>query len=71
VSFVRNRPKQGCEADGRCSAQKEFSSVHLLTRLWNALQNATGAPDDQIVIGIQEVPPSQAMEMGHVMPDVT
>jgi phenylpyruvate tautomerase PptA (4-oxalocrotonate tautomerase family) len=43
----------------------------LLTRLWNALQNATGAPDDQIVIGIQEVPPSQAMEMGHVMPDVT
>src|SRR6201999_3215310 len=43
----------------------------LLKRLWELLQEATGAEDDQIVIGIQEVPPSQAMEMGQVMPDVT
>ena len=43
----------------------------LLKRLWALLQNATGAPDDQIVLGIQEVPPSQAMEMGQIMPDVT
>jgi len=43
----------------------------LLKRLWKLLQNATGAPDDQIVLGIQEVPPSQAMEMGQIMPDVT
>jgi phenylpyruvate tautomerase PptA (4-oxalocrotonate tautomerase family) len=42
----------------------------LLRRLWELLQDATGAPDDQIVIGIQEVPPSQAMEMGQIMPDV-
>lgn len=42
----------------------------LLQRLWNLLQPATGAPDDQIVIGIQEVPASQAMEMGQIMPDV-
>jgi len=42
----------------------------LLTRLWEMLQAATGAPDDQIVIGIQEVPASQAMEMGKIMPDV-
>ena len=42
----------------------------LLQRLWTLLQTATGAPDDQIVIGIQEVPPSQAMEMGQIMPDV-
>jgi|ERR1700722_267218 phenylpyruvate tautomerase PptA (4-oxalocrotonate tautomerase family) len=42
----------------------------LLKRLWELLQDATGAPDDQIVIGIQEVPPSQAMEMGQIMPDV-
>jgi phenylpyruvate tautomerase PptA (4-oxalocrotonate tautomerase family) len=42
----------------------------LLTRLWRLLQDATGAPKDQIVIGIQEVPASQAMEMGQVMPDV-
>lgn len=43
----------------------------LLKRAWDLVQHATGAPDDQIVLGIQEVPPSQAMEMGQIMPDVT
>ena len=42
----------------------------LLCQLWHVFQAATGAPDDQIVIGIQEVPASQAMEMGQIMPDV-
>jgi phenylpyruvate tautomerase PptA (4-oxalocrotonate tautomerase family) len=42
----------------------------MLKRLWELLQAATDAPDDQIVIGIQEVPGSQAMEMGKIMPDV-
>jgi phenylpyruvate tautomerase PptA (4-oxalocrotonate tautomerase family) len=42
----------------------------LIQRLWKLFQTATGAPDDQIVIGIQDVPASQAMEMGQVMPDV-
>jgi len=42
----------------------------LLQRLWKLFQTATGAPDDQIVIGILEVPASQAMEMGQVMPDI-
>jgi phenylpyruvate tautomerase PptA (4-oxalocrotonate tautomerase family) len=42
----------------------------LLRRLWELVQAATGAPDDQIVLGIQEVPASQAMEMGVIMPDV-
>jgi phenylpyruvate tautomerase PptA (4-oxalocrotonate tautomerase family) len=42
----------------------------LLTRLWKLVQTATEAQDDQIVLGIQEVPASQAMEMGVVMPDV-
>jgi len=42
----------------------------LLKRLWELVQNATSAADDQIVMGIQELPASQAMEMGQVMPDV-
>jgi phenylpyruvate tautomerase PptA (4-oxalocrotonate tautomerase family) len=42
----------------------------LLRGLWDLFQSATRAPDDQIVIGIQEVPPSQAMEMAQIMPDV-
>jgi phenylpyruvate tautomerase PptA (4-oxalocrotonate tautomerase family) len=51
---------------GRSSEYKR----DLLKRLWGLLQSATGAPDDQIVIGIQEVAPSQAMEMAQIMPDV-
>jgi len=43
----------------------------MLKRLWSLMQAATGAPDEEIVLGIQEVPSSQAMEMGQVMPDVT
>jgi phenylpyruvate tautomerase PptA (4-oxalocrotonate tautomerase family) len=43
----------------------------MLKQLWDLLQQATGALDDQIVIGIQEVPASQAMEMGQIMPDAT
>jgi phenylpyruvate tautomerase PptA (4-oxalocrotonate tautomerase family) len=42
----------------------------LLKLLWDLFQVATSAPDDQIVVGIQEVQPSQAMEMGQIMPDV-
>jgi phenylpyruvate tautomerase PptA (4-oxalocrotonate tautomerase family) len=42
----------------------------LTKRLWEILQGAIHAPDDQIVIGIHEVPPSQAMEMGQIMPEV-
>jgi phenylpyruvate tautomerase PptA (4-oxalocrotonate tautomerase family) len=42
----------------------------LLKRLWKLFQDATGASDNQIVLGIQELPPSQSMEMGKIMPDV-
>ena len=38
--------------------------------VWSLLQAATGAPDEEIVLGIQEVPSSQAMEMGQIMPDI-
>lgn len=41
----------------------------MLKLLLDLLRQATGAPDDQIAIGIQEVPASQAMEMGQIMPD--
>jgi phenylpyruvate tautomerase PptA (4-oxalocrotonate tautomerase family) len=42
----------------------------MLKRLWSLLQAATSAADDEIVLGIQELPASQAMEMGQIMPDV-
>jgi phenylpyruvate tautomerase PptA (4-oxalocrotonate tautomerase family) len=51
---------------GRSAAYKR----EMLKRLWSLLQAATAAPDGEIVLGIQEVPPSQAMEMGQIMPDI-
>jgi phenylpyruvate tautomerase PptA (4-oxalocrotonate tautomerase family) len=42
----------------------------MLKGLWALVQAATGAPHEEIVLGIQEVPPSQAMEMGKIMPDI-
>jgi phenylpyruvate tautomerase PptA (4-oxalocrotonate tautomerase family) len=42
----------------------------MIKRLGELLQGATAAPDDQIVIGIHEIPASQAMEMGKLMPEV-
>ena len=43
----------------------------MLQRLWHLVQAATRAPDEEMVLGIQEVPSSQAMEMGKIMPDVS
>ncbi|WP_157817153.1 tautomerase family protein [Bradyrhizobium sp. SK17] len=51
---------------GRSSEYKRA----MLRRIWDIVQDATGAAEDQIVLGIQEVPASQAMEMGKIMPDV-
>jgi phenylpyruvate tautomerase PptA (4-oxalocrotonate tautomerase family) len=46
------------------------SKREMLKRLWLLVQVATRAPDEEIVLGIQKVLSSQAMEMGQVMPDV-
>jgi phenylpyruvate tautomerase PptA (4-oxalocrotonate tautomerase family) len=51
---------------GRDSGYKR----EMLKRLWALLQAATEAPDEEIALGIQEVPASQAMEMGKITPDV-
>ncbi len=42
----------------------------MLTKLWALFQAATGAPDDKLVLAIHEVPASQAMEMGQIMPEI-
>lgn len=51
---------------GRSAAYKR----EMLKRLWSLVQAATGAADQEIVLGIEEVAANQAMEMGQIMPDV-
>ena len=42
----------------------------LLKQLWTMFQDLTGSATDQIVISLQEIPSSNAMEMGQIMPTV-
>src|ERR1700723_1104975 len=39
----------------------------LLKQLWSAFQELTGIPTDQLAISLQEIPSSNAMEMGRIM----
>jgi phenylpyruvate tautomerase PptA (4-oxalocrotonate tautomerase family) len=41
-----------------------------LKQLWAVFQSLTGLPTDQIAISLQEVPSSNAMEMGQIMQPV-
>ena len=43
----------------------------LLKQLWSMLQELTGIPTDQLAISLQEIPSSNAMEMGQIMPAVS
>jgi phenylpyruvate tautomerase PptA (4-oxalocrotonate tautomerase family) len=42
----------------------------LLKQLWSMFQELTGIPTDQLAIALQEIPSSNAMEMGRIMPAV-
>jgi phenylpyruvate tautomerase PptA (4-oxalocrotonate tautomerase family) len=42
----------------------------LLKQLWAMFQNLTGLATDQIAISLQEIPSSNAMEMGQIMQTV-
>src|ERR1700728_1174099 len=45
--------------------------TELLKQLWGMLQELTGIPTDQLAISLQEIPSSNAMEMGQIMPAVS
>jgi phenylpyruvate tautomerase PptA (4-oxalocrotonate tautomerase family) len=43
----------------------------LLKQLWSMFQKLTGIATDQLAISLQEIPSSNAMEMGQIMPEVS
>jgi phenylpyruvate tautomerase PptA (4-oxalocrotonate tautomerase family) len=42
----------------------------LLKQLWSMFQGLTGIGTDQLAISLQEIPASNAMELGQIMPAV-
>jgi phenylpyruvate tautomerase PptA (4-oxalocrotonate tautomerase family) len=43
----------------------------LLKQLWSMFQELTGIAIDRLAISLQEIPSSNAMEMGQIMPEVS
>ena len=66
--------KEGPAASLNCvlrSGHTAEEKTDLLKQLWSAFQNLTGAATDQLAISLQEIPASNAMEMGQIMQAVS
>ena len=49
------------------SGHTDVEKTEALKQLWSMFQDLTGIPTDQLVISLQEIPSSNAMEMGQIM----
>ena len=53
------------------SGHTDAEKTEMLKQLWSTFQDLTSIPTDQLAISIQEIPSSNAMEMGQIMQAVT
>jgi len=65
-SAGRKAPTAALNCTLRSSHTAE-EKTDLLKQLWAMFQELTGFATDQVAISIQEIPPSNAMEMGQIM----
>ena len=49
------------------SGHTDEDKTEMLKQLWSMFQELTGIPTDQLAISLQEIPSSNAMEMGQIM----
>jgi phenylpyruvate tautomerase PptA (4-oxalocrotonate tautomerase family) len=49
------------------SGHSDADKTEMLKQLWSMFQDLTGVPTDQLAISLQEIPSSNAMEMGQIM----
>lgn len=52
------------------SGHSAEEKANVLQQLWAMFQNLTGIATDQLAISLQEIPSSNAMELGKIMPAV-
>jgi phenylpyruvate tautomerase PptA (4-oxalocrotonate tautomerase family) len=52
------------------SGHTDEDKTEMLKQLWSMFQQFTGIATDQLAISLQEIPSSNAMEMGQIMPSV-
>jgi phenylpyruvate tautomerase PptA (4-oxalocrotonate tautomerase family) len=49
------------------SGHTDEDKAEMLKQLWSMFQDLTAVPTDQLAISLQEIPSSNAMEMGQIM----
>jgi phenylpyruvate tautomerase PptA (4-oxalocrotonate tautomerase family) len=49
------------------SGHTDADKTEMLKQLWSTFQDLTGIPTNQLAISLQEIPSSNAMEMGQIM----
>jgi phenylpyruvate tautomerase PptA (4-oxalocrotonate tautomerase family) len=49
------------------SGHTDEDKTEMLRQLWSMFQSLTGIPTDQLALSLQEIPSSNAMEMGQIM----
>ena len=65
--------KEGPTASLNCTLRSGHTvdeKTNLLNQLWPMFQSLSAVATDQLVISLQEISASNAMEMGQVMPEV-
>jgi phenylpyruvate tautomerase PptA (4-oxalocrotonate tautomerase family) len=53
------------------SGHTDAEKTEMLKQLWSMFQDLTGISTDQLAISLQEIPSSNAMEMGQIMQAVS
>jgi phenylpyruvate tautomerase PptA (4-oxalocrotonate tautomerase family) len=65
--------KEGPAATLNCTLRSGHTvdeKTDLLKQLWSTFERLSGVATDQLAISLQELPSSNAMEMGQIMPSV-
>ena len=52
------------------SGHSNEDKTEMLKQLWSMFEDLTAVSNDQLVISLQEIPSSNAMEMGQILPSV-
>ena len=66
--------KVGAAASLNCvirSGHTNEEKADLLKQLWSTFQSLSGVATEHLAISLQEIPASNAMEMGQIMQEVT
>ena len=65
--------KEGPTASLNCTLRSGHTAeekTDLLKQLWSTFQSLSAVATDQLVISLQEIPASNAMEMGQIMKSI-